>query len=103
MGSGSGAYSKGEKSGTDASVTWFVKNDNGETEQIPPIEVSPGPVDIMEDAVAILTEGAAPMTTGREGRKSVEILNGIYESSQSGTVVTFPMEKPFIPKDGYDR
>jgi UDP-N-acetyl-2-amino-2-deoxyglucuronate dehydrogenase len=102
MGSGSGAYSKGEKSGTDASVTWFINNDNGEAEQIPPIEVPSCPVDIMEDAVAVLTDGAEPMTTGREGRKSVEILNGIYESSQSGTVVTFPMEKPFIPMGGYD-
>jgi UDP-N-acetyl-2-amino-2-deoxyglucuronate dehydrogenase len=103
MGSASGAYSEGEKIVTKASAAWFMMDANGESRQVEPIEVEPGPIDIMADAVAVLRDGAEPMTTGREGRKSVEILNGIYEAAQTDSVVKFPLEKPFIPIDGYER
>ncbi len=99
----SGAYAKGEKSSSEDEGTWYLLDAEGKTVPTPPIEVPPGPTTIMEDAVAVLLHGAEPMTTGREGRKSVEILNGIYESSQTGLEVKFPLTKPFIPKNGYTR
>ena len=97
-----GAYNVGEKSGGGADGHWVILDPDGTPASMPPIDVPPGPKSVMEDAVAVLRDGAEPMTTGREGRKSVEILNGIYESAQTGQTVSFPLAKPFIPKGGYD-
>ncbi len=97
-----GAYNVGEKSGSTADGHWVLLDPDGTPMPTPPIDVPPGPKSVMEDAVAVLRDGAEPMTTGREGRKSVEILNGIYESAQTGQTISFPLAKPFIPKGGYD-
>lgn len=94
----SGAYAKGEQSGSDTEGKWFITGDDGTTQPTEPIEVPPGPKNVMEDIAAVFLRGAEPMTDGREGRKSVEILNGIYESAQSGVEVKFPLEKPFVPR-----
>lgn len=101
--SATGAYEKGEKPGYEGVETWDVVDDDGKAARIQPIDVPDGPKGIMEDVVSMLTKGTAPMVDGREGRKSVEILNGIYASSQTGKEVKFPLRKPFIPKEGYQR
>ena len=79
---------------------WIMTDDKGETIRAEPIDVPPGPTNVIEDMVAVLLEGTEPFLPGTEGRKSVELLNGIYESSQTGADVTFPLQKPFIPAGG---
>ena len=79
---------------------WVVSDEKGNTLSTEPIEIEPGPANVIEDMVAVLQDGAEPLIPGTEGRKSVELLNGIYESSQTGGDVTFPLEKPFIPAGG---
>jgi len=98
----SGSYTPNPKKGEHIESCIFT-DENGKTISTELIEVPPGPRTIMEDVVSMLTKGTEPMVSGREGRKSVEILNGIYESSQTGKEVTFPLAKPFIPKGGYTR
>jgi len=103
LSSTTGAYEKGARPGYEGVEAWDVIGDDGVIAHGRPIDVPDGPTHVIEDVVAMLTKGTEPMVTGREGRKSVEILNGIYESAQSGREVTFPLSKPFIPKGGYTR
>jgi len=98
----SGSYIPDPKRG-EYVESWIMLGEDGKPVRGEPIEVPPGPKNIMEDVVSMLTKGTEPMVTGREGRKSVEILNGIYESAQSGQEVKFPLAKPFVPKGGYTR
>jgi UDP-N-acetyl-2-amino-2-deoxyglucuronate dehydrogenase len=46
------------------------------------------------NVLAVLRGEATPDTDGREGRKSLELISGIYESSRSGCEVTLPMPVP---------
>lgn len=43
------------------------------------------------NVLAVLRSGAAPDTDGREGRKSLELILGIYESARLGRDVTLPL------------
>ncbi|MBS7624563.1 Gfo/Idh/MocA family oxidoreductase [Candidatus Bathyarchaeota archaeon] len=45
------------------------------------------PLNIFEDMVAAIRKGTKPIVDGREGLKSVLILNAIYESSKTGKAV----------------
>jgi len=44
---------------------------------------------LLEDFVAALREGRSPVVDGREGRKALEVITGIYESSRTGAEVIF--------------
>ena len=57
----------------------------------------PAPKNVIEDVVSTLTTGSRPLVDGREGRKSIEILNGVYESARAGRAVEFPLDGPSIP------
>jgi predicted dehydrogenase len=48
--------------------------------------------DQLADFLAAIDEGRPPVVDGREGRKSVEIIRAIYESSRTGMAVRFPYE-----------
>ena len=43
----------------------------------------------VQDFVDAILEGREPFVPGREGRLSVELICGIYESSRTGKMVTF--------------
>jgi predicted dehydrogenase len=43
------------------------------------------------DFVNAILSGREPIVSGREGRKSVEIINGIYKSAKSGVPVKLPL------------
>jgi len=45
----------------------------------------------IEDFVKAILNGREPIVSGREGRKSVEIINGIYRSARSGAPVKLPL------------
>ncbi|MFQ6043879.1 MAG: Gfo/Idh/MocA family protein [Candidatus Poribacteria bacterium] len=57
----------------------------------PVVEVPPGPGNVIEDAIRVINEGAAPAVDGYEGRKSVELNLAIYESAKRGTEVKLPL------------
>jgi len=57
----------------------------------PVVEVPPGPGNVIEDAIQVINEGAAPAVDGYEGRKSVELNLAIYESARRGTEVKLPL------------
>ena len=46
-----------------------------------------------EDFLAAIKSGSKPLVDGYEGRKSVEIILAIYQSSWTGQRVTLPLEK----------
>lgn len=56
----------------------------------PALDVPPGPRNVIEDALAVLNEGAEPACDGHEGRKSVELVCALYESGRRGEKVTLP-------------
>ena len=45
------------------------------------------------NVLAVLRGEAAPDTDGRAGRKSVELILGMYESARTGMEVTFPLQR----------
>lgn len=46
----------------------------------------------IQDLVDAINEDREPLVNGHEGRKALEVIVGIYRSSQSGEVVKFPVE-----------
>ncbi len=62
-------------------------------------EASANPVDIgldnhtaqIQDFARSILDGRAPLVTGEEARGSVELILGIYQSDQTGSVVHFPL------------
>jgi predicted dehydrogenase len=48
--------------------------------------------DQLADFLQAIDEGRAPLVDGREGRKSVEIIRAIYESSKTGMAVRLSYE-----------
>jgi predicted dehydrogenase len=42
---------------------------------------------VLEDFVAAIRTGREPMCSGREGRKSVALVQAIYQSARSGAVI----------------
>jgi predicted dehydrogenase len=88
---GSVVFNKGE-----ARLEWRIAEPAGEI--VEQAEVSSGaarPMDITaaghtalyRDFVAAIREGRDPMVHGREGRKSVAVVEGIYRSAESGGTV----------------
>ena len=51
-----------------------------------------------ENVIAVLRGEAAPGTDGREGRKSLELILGSYESARTGHEVTLPL-RAFVRSD----
>jgi predicted dehydrogenase len=49
--------------------------------------------DQLADFLQAIDRNASPLVDGREGRKSVEIIRGIYRSAGSGQVVKLPLEE----------
>ena len=43
------------------------------------------------NVLSVLRDEAAPDTDGRSGRKSLELVLGIYESAKTGREVPFPL------------
>jgi len=48
--------------------------------------------DQLADFLQAIDRGTAPLVDGREGRKSVEIIRAIYESSRTGKSVSLPLQ-----------
>ncbi len=53
-------------------------------DSLPP---QPGPSNIIEDMVSAVTKGTPVAVDGKEGRKSVQLFNAVYESSRTGKPV----------------
>ena len=49
------------------------------------------PSNVVEDMVGALKDGREPVVDGPEGRKSLEVVKAIYESSRTGEVVKLPL------------
>jgi len=88
---GSAVYNKGE-----ARLEWHLAEPPEES--VEQAEVSSGaarPMDITvaghtalyRDFVAAINEGRTPLVDGKEGRKSVAVVEGIYRSAESGETV----------------
>jgi len=102
MGS-TGGYEAGAEGKSQAVESWYLVGDDGEAKLLDIPEMPAGPPNVMAEMCDVLLDGATPMTDGYEGRKAVEIINAIYISAQTGKEVKFPLEKGFVPKDGYTR
>lgn len=51
----------------------------------------PNPVhSIIEDAIRVIRDGAKPVVDGREGRRTVQLLEAIYRSARQGRKVSVP-------------
>ncbi len=46
----------------------------------------------IEDVIEAIREDGVPAISGQEGRKSVELIRGIYRSAEAGGPVTFPLD-----------
>jgi UDP-N-acetyl-2-amino-2-deoxyglucuronate dehydrogenase len=88
---GSVVFNKGE-----AKLDWRIAEPREEVTDL--AEVSSGaarPMDITaaghtalyRDFIAAVSDGRAPLVDGREGRKSVAVVEGIYRSAESGATV----------------
>jgi len=51
------------------------------------------PRNVVEDVIRAIREDGKPLVTGEEGRKSVELILAIYQSSISGRKVKLPLRK----------
>jgi len=59
--------------------------------EAPEVEVPPGPGNVIQDAIAVIQHGAEPAVDGYEGRKSVELIQAIYESARVGRELKLPL------------
>jgi predicted dehydrogenase len=48
---------------------------------------------ILEDFVRAVETGGTPLCDGREARRSVELVEAVYESSRTGRAVTLPRKQ----------
>lgn len=55
------------------------------------IEPGSGPGSIVEDVIGVLRHGRKPMVDGREGRRSVELIQAVYQSAEEGGWVSLPL------------
>jgi predicted dehydrogenase len=82
-----------EISGTEGTVRWNqrggieITTKDEESVDLGRFEVPDAPADIAEDMVSAITRGTAPVVPGEEGKKSVEIFNAVYKSSETGQPV----------------
>ena len=56
-----------------------------------PFNFSKGHLEQIKDMVDAIKEDREPIVNGEEGRKSIEIILAIYESSKTGKPVKFPL------------
>lgn len=56
----------------------------------------------IEDVIAAIENGTEPLITGEDGRKTVEFISAVYQSSFTGEKVKLPMteEDPFYTRAG---
>jgi UDP-N-acetyl-2-amino-2-deoxyglucuronate dehydrogenase len=47
----------------------------------------------LRDFIDAVKEGRSPLVDGREGRRALEVIAAIHQSSQTGKVVKFPVQK----------
>lgn len=64
-------------------VQWFFVGDKKQ----PNLPLPPGPNNVIEDFVAAMRDGRDPAITGIEGRRSIELLSAIYQSSRKHKAV----------------
>jgi len=55
----------------------------------------------IEEMLEALEQGRAPLVTGEEGRKTVELFTAIYRSARDNRPVTFPLD-PETGRDDFD-
>ncbi len=78
---------------------WEFAEYDDDDRQAEALRVAPNPLSVYgsghgpyyDDVVRVLRGDAAPGTDGREGRKSLELLLGIYESARTGREVALPL------------
>jgi predicted dehydrogenase len=46
---------------------------------------------MFRDVLRAISSGDKPLIDGREGRRSVEIILGIYQAAETGRTVTLPL------------
>lgn len=70
-------------------------------DQYPPVvnEAHQGQID---DVLSALENGTQPSVTGEDGRRTIELISGIYKSGSTGREVQFPLSKddPFYTVQG---
>ena len=83
-----------EMTGSNGTIVWkngkidvYKLKDNPEP-SLDEFKLDPNrPKNIIEDMVLAITKDAQPMVDEKEGRKSVAILNALYESSRTGKTI----------------
>ncbi|HIE18986.1 TPA: Gfo/Idh/MocA family oxidoreductase, partial [Candidatus Bathyarchaeota archaeon] len=71
----------------DGNIVLYERKDNSEP-SLDEFQLDPGkPRNIIEDMVSAVKRGSHVMVDGVEGRKTVAIINAIYESSKTGKIV----------------
>jgi len=51
-----------------------------------------------EDVIKAIKKGTTPMIDGHEGRRSVEIILGVYKAAETGKAVTLPLKSDPVLK-----
>lgn len=78
---------------------WEFAEYDDDDRQVEALRAAPNPLSVYgsghrpyyENVVKVLKGEAAPGTDGREGRKSLELILGIYESARTAREVTLPL------------
>ncbi len=60
-------------------------------DEAPEVEIPEGPSNVIQDAIAVIKDGAKPAVDGYEGRKSVELFQAIYKSAREGREIKLPL------------
>lgn len=78
-----------EINGTEGSITWGKEAQPYESKEEYGAGVA-GEIgsNVIEDMILAITKGIPPNVDGREGRKSVELIEAIYRSSDTGKLIT---------------
>ncbi len=79
-----------EINGTKGSISWDAKAQPYESkeEEKEEAESTETGNNIIEDMILAINKGITPNVDGREGRKSVELIEAIYTSSDTGKLIT---------------
>ena len=80
-------------------IEWQFGEYHDDDREAEALRVAPDPLSVYgsghrpyyENVVRVLRGGAAPGTDGREGRKSLELILGIYESARTGREIHLPL------------
>lgn len=79
---------------------WHIDGDDeasilADQDKEPPNVYGFGHADIIKDFMGAITEGREPAISGKEGRKALEIILGIYHSVNYKKEITFPLKEEF--------